>query len=158
LLARARHLAAVARPVAPWVRRLPTVNAILNGTCAVLLVLGWTLIRSGRVRGHVACMVAGVAASTLFLAGYLIYHAQVGSVPFRRTGPVRLVYLSILLSHTVLAAAVVPLVGLTLVRAARRRFAAHARIARVTFPVWLYVSVTGVVIYFMLRGSAPAIP
>jgi protein SCO1/2 len=154
LMARARHLAAAARPIAPWVRRLPTVNAILNGTCAVLLVLGWTLIRSRQVRGHIACMAAGVAASALFLAGYLIYHAQVGSVPFRRTGPIRLVYLSILLSHTVLAATVVPLVGVTLVRAVRRRFAQHARIARVTFPIWLYVSVTGVVIYLLLYGGA----
>ncbi|HEX8201524.1 MAG TPA: DUF420 domain-containing protein, partial [Isosphaeraceae bacterium] len=139
LVDRAGQLAAAARPVAPWVRRLPTVNAFLNGTCAVLLVVGWTLIRSGRVRGHITCMVAGVAASALFLTGYLIYHAQVGSVPFRRTGPIRVVYLSILLSHTVLAAAVVPLVSLTLVRAVRRRFARHARIARVTFPIWLYV-------------------
>lgn len=150
LVARAGPLAALARPVAPWIRRLPTVNAVLNGTCAALLVAGWTLIRSGRVRGHVACMAAGVAVSALFLGCYLFYHSQVGSVPFRRPGPIRLVYFSILLSHTVLAAAVVPLVGVTLVRAVRRRFAQHARIARVTFPIWLYVSITGVVIYLML--------
>ena len=146
LEARARRLAAAS----PGVRRLPTVNAFLNGTCAILLVVGWRLIRSERVRGHVACMVAGVATSALFLGCYLFYHSRVGSVPFRQLGPIRLVYLSILLSHTVLAAAVVPLIGLTLVRAVRRRFQQHSRIARVTFPIWLYVSVTGVVIYLML--------
>ena len=141
-----------------WVRRLPAVNATLNGTCALLLALGWVLIRAGNVRGHAATMIACVAVSALFLACYLVYHFQVGSVPFRGVGPVRLVYFTILLSHTLLATfGVVPLVALTLTRALRRRFDRHARIARVTFPIWMYVSVTGVVIYLMLyQLPAPA--
>ena len=143
---------ALARPAVPgWVRRLPAVNASLNGTCAVLLMIGWVLIRSARVQGHAACMIASVAVSSVFLTCYLVYHFQVGSVPFRGTGPVRLVYFTILYSHTLLATfGVVPLVTLTLARALRREFQRHARIARVTFPIWLYVSVTGVVIYGML--------
>ena len=117
----------------------------------MLLILGWVLIRAGNVRGHAARMIACVAVSALFLACYLLYHFQVGSVAFRGVGPIRLVYFTILLSHTLLATfGVVPLVALTLTRALRRRFDRHARIARVTFPIWLYVSVTGVVIYLML--------
>lgn len=141
-----------AGPPAPgWVRRLPAVNATLNGTCALLLALGWVLIRTGNVRAHAATMIACVADSALFLACYLVYHFQVGSVAFRGFGPVRLAYFTILLSHTLLATfGVVPLVALTLTRAVRRRFTLHARIARVTLPIWMYVSVTGVVIYWML--------
>lgn len=135
---------------AGWVLRLPAVNATLNGTGGLLLVIGWTLIRSGRVRGHVAFMVGAVGASALFLASYLVYHSQVGSVPFRGDGLVRTIYFTVLLSHTVLAAAVVPLVALTLTRALRGRYQEHARIARVTFPIWLYVSLTGVIVYLML--------
>ena len=134
-----------------WVRSLPAVNATLNGTCAVLLVLGWFLIRSGRWKAHAVAMSACVVVSTLFLACYLVYHFQVGSVPFRGVGPVRLLYFTILLSHTLLATfGVVPLVAVTLWHVFRRRFDRHARIARLTFPIWLYVSVTGVVIYLML--------
>ncbi|MBV8608541.1 MAG: DUF420 domain-containing protein [Singulisphaera sp.] len=146
LLGRARRCA-----VPAWVRRLPAVNAMLNGTCTLLLLTGWSLIRSRRVRGHAACMVAGVVVSTLFLGCYVVYHIEVrGSVPFRGDGPIRLVYYTILMSHVVLAVAIVPLVALTLIRALRRRFHHHARLAKVTFPVWLYVSITGVVIYWML--------
>jgi protein SCO1 len=138
------------RSTPSWVRRLPALNAALNTTSALLLVLGWTLIRAHRVRAHATCMVAGFVVSSLFLTCYLVYHYHAGSVPFRGVGPIRLAYYTILLSHTVLAIVVVPLVLLTLVRAARCDWARHARIARVTFPVWLYVSVTGVVVYLML--------
>lgn len=140
-----------ARRRSSWARKLPAVNAGLNATCAGLLMVGWVLILAGRVRAHAACMIAAVAVSAVFLGCYLAYHFQVGSVAFRGVGPARVVYLTILLSHTVLATfGVVPLVSLTLIRAIRSRFARHAAIARVTFPIWLYVSVTGVVIYWML--------
>ena len=134
--------------------------ASLNASSAVLLVLGWILIRSGRVRAHALTMMLTVAVSALFLACYLVYHYQVGSIPFRGIGPIRTVYFTVLLSHTVLATlAVVPLVALTLTHAARRRFERHARIAKVTFPIWLYVSITGVIIYLMLyQMEIPASP
>jgi protein SCO1/2/putative membrane protein len=149
LVARARGLDAGAVP--GWVRRLPAVNAGLNATCAVLLTVGWVLIKLGRWRGHAAAMLAGVVVSSLFLTLYLIYHFHVGSVPFQGVGPVRVVYLTILLSHTALATfGVVPLVTLTLLNALRRRFDRHARVAGLTFPIWMYVSLTGVVIYLML--------
>ncbi len=154
LVARARQLGAP-----PWVKRLPAVNATLNGTCAVLLLLGWFLIRSGNWRGHAATMIACVTVSALFLTCYLVYHYEVGSVPYRGLGPTRLAYFTILLSHTLLATfGVVPLVGLTLYRATRRQFDRHSRIASVTFPIWLYVSVTGVVIYMMLYQLPLASP
>lgn len=133
-----------------WVSRLPVLNATLNASCAWLLVVGWMLIRSGRVRGHAVCMSAGVILSALFLTSYLIYHYHAGSVAFRGTGLIRLLYFTILLSHTVLAVVNVPLIVLTVLRAIRRDFGRHSRIAHVTFPIWLYVSVTGVVIYLML--------
>lgn len=129
---------------------LPTVNASLNAIAAVLLVIGWMLIRRGRVREHRAVMLSAFACSVLFLVSYLVYHYQVGSVRFQGTGAVRTVYFSILLTHTVLAATVPFLAAVTLVRALRRRFARHKAIARWTLPVWLYVSVTGVVVYVML--------
>ncbi len=137
-------------PPDSWVWRLPAVNASLNGLCGLLLFAGWVLIRRGQVRAHIGLMASAVSVSALFLACYLVYHAQVGSVPFEGVGPIRLVYFTILLSHTVLAAAVVPLVALTLIRAIRKQFDRHVRIARLTFPVWLYVSITGVLIYLML--------
>jgi protein SCO1/2/putative membrane protein len=134
-----------------WVRRLPAINASLNTTCALLLILAWGLIRTGRVRGHVAAMSLAVATSAVFLTCYLVYHFLAGSVPFRGVGPIRVVYFTILLSHTALATfGVVPLVAVVLTRALRHQFDRHARIARVTFPIWLYVSITGVVIYLML--------
>jgi uncharacterized membrane protein YozB (DUF420 family) len=129
---------------------LATVNAVLNGTSAALLVAGFFLIRSGRRDAHRRAMTAAFACSILFLVSYLVYHAQVGSVRFQGTGTVRTVYLSILLTHTVLAAAVPFLAVSTIVLARRERFETHRKLARVTLPVWLYVSVTGVVIYLML--------
>lgn len=129
---------------------LPTVNAILNGTAATLLVAGFFLIRAGRREAHRRAMTAAFACSVLFLVSYLVYHFEAGSVRFRRTGGVRTFYLSVLLTHTVLAAVVPFLAVTTLVLARKGRFEAHRRLARVTLPVWLYVSVTGVVIYLML--------
>jgi uncharacterized membrane protein YozB (DUF420 family) len=132
------------------VHDLPAVNAILNGTAAVLLVWGLTLIRRGRKRAHRRVMLSAFAVSVLFLVSYLVYHAQVGSVRFQGTGAIRTVYFTILLTHTVLAAAVPPLAAVTLSRALRGRFDRHRAIARWTLPVWLYVSVTGVAVYWML--------
>lgn len=132
---------------------LPTVNAVLNASAAVAMILGFVAIRRRRVAVHRACMLTAVGLSVLFLCSYLVYHAQVGSRPYGGSGWLRTVYFAILLTHTVLAAAIVPMVGTTLYRALRSQFARHARLARVTFPVWLYVSVTGVVVYWMLyRG------
>jgi uncharacterized membrane protein YozB (DUF420 family) len=132
------------------VRDLPALNAVLNATSAVLLFVGWRLIRRGRIQAHRRVMLAAVGSSTLFLASYLTYHAQVGSVRFQGQGAVRAVYFTILITHTILAAAIVPLVLVTLARALRARFDLHRRLARVTLPLWSYVSVTGVVIYWML--------
>jgi len=129
---------------------LPALNATLNATSAVLLTTGWILIRRGRVAQHRAVMIAAVTTSALFLVSYLTYHAQVGSVRFTKQGPIRAVYFTILLTHTVLAATIVPLVLVTLTRALRGRYDRHRRIARWTMPVWLYVSVTGVIVYLML--------
>jgi uncharacterized membrane protein YozB (DUF420 family) len=129
---------------------LPTVNAALNAAAAVAMVAGVVAIRRGRVAFHRACMLTAVALSVLFLGSYLVYHAQVGSRPYGGGGWLRTLYFAILLTHTVLAVAIVPLVGTTLYRALRAQFARHARLARVTFPLWLYVSVTGVVVYWML--------
>jgi putative membrane protein len=129
---------------------LPALNAVLNTVSAVLLVVGYRLVRAGRRDAHRRVMLAALATSTVFLASYLVYHAQVGSVRFTGQGPVRALYFAILISHTLLAAAIVPLVLMTLSRAQRGRFDAHRRLARYTLPLWLYVSVTGVVVYVML--------
>jgi uncharacterized membrane protein YozB (DUF420 family) len=129
---------------------LPALNATLNATSAVLLTTGWILIRRGRIAQHRAVMIAAVCTSILFLISYLVYHAQVGSVRFTKQGPIRAVYFTILLTHTVLAAAIVPLVLVTLTRGLRARYERHRRIARWTMPIWLYVSVTGVIVYLML--------
>jgi uncharacterized membrane protein YozB (DUF420 family) len=128
----------------------PTINATLNGTSAVLLVTAHNMIKRGRMNAHRALMLAAVVTSTLFLASYLYYHAHVGSVRFQGRGWSRPVYFSILISHTLLAVVIVPLVTITLSRALRARFDRHRAIARWTYPLWLYVSITGVVIYFML--------
>lgn len=128
----------------------PVINATLNATSAVLLVTAHGMIKRGRVAAHRALMLTAIATSSLFLISYLYYHAHVGSVRFQGQGWSRPVYFSILISHTILAAAIVPLVIITLVRALRERFDRHRAIARWTYPLWLYVSVTGVVIYFML--------
>jgi uncharacterized membrane protein YozB (DUF420 family) len=129
---------------------LPTVNATLNGLSGLLLVVGYLLIRRGREVGHKRAMLAAFTCSTLFLVSYLIYHFQAGSVPYQGTGALRTVYFTVLISHTVLAAAVPFLAVITLVRALRERFDRHRALARWTLPIWLYVSVTGVVIYLML--------
>jgi uncharacterized membrane protein YozB (DUF420 family) len=130
--------------------QLPTVNAALNSLSAVFLFAGFLFIKSRNRSAHRACMLAACASSTLFLISYLVYHYQVGSVPFKGVGAVRVVYFAILISHTILAAAVVPLALVTLIRALRERFDAHRKIARWTLPIWLYVSVTGVIVYAML--------
>ena len=132
------------------VHDLPTLNAVLNALSTVLLSVGYLLIRRQKIAAHRAVMIAALVSSALFLTSYLVYHAQVGSVRFPGQGGVRTLYLSILLTHTVLAAAVPVLALITLSRALRRRFPAHRRIARWTLPIWLYVSVTGIVVYWML--------
>lgn len=157
-----------------WVRALPPINASLNALCAVFLIVGWFLIQAREsqarrganpdpsrgptplleqtpVRGHVLFMILALVTSSIFLACYLVYHFQAGSMPYPGGGPSALVYFTILLSHTLLATlGVVPLVLITLIRAVKRDFLRHVRIARVAFPIWLYVSITGVVIYWML--------
>jgi uncharacterized membrane protein YozB (DUF420 family) len=133
---------------------LPTLNAALNALAALCLVAGYLLIRRRRVAAHRAAMLTAFGCSIAFLVSYLAYHYQVGSVRFPGTGTIRLVYLSILATHTVLAAAVPVLALVTLYRAFRGDFARHRRIARVTLPIWLYVAVTGVVIYWMLYHMA----
>ncbi len=170
LVARARRLA-----LPSWVKLLPTINASLNAACAAFLLAGWVLIRSRRrvapidakenptqwssarltkdsaVRNHIVCMLAAMTTSVVFLTCYLVYHYQAGSMAFRGEGALRIGYLTILVSHTLLATlGVVPLVIVTLTRALRKDFHGHRRIAQVTFPIWLYVSLTGVVIYAML--------
>ena len=129
---------------------LPLLNAGLNAASAVFLLAGYLLIRSGRREAHRRCMLAALTSSSVFLTSYLIYHFQVGSVRFKGTGAARAAYFAILISHTLLAVAIVPLVVVTLARALRERFDQHRRLARVTLPLWGYVSVTGVVIYWML--------
>lgn len=136
---------------------LPTVNATLNFLSAVFLVIGFFFIKSKRVRAHKTSMLAALTSSACFLVSYLIYHYQVGSVPFKGQGFVRGVYFTILISHTILAAVVVPMALLTVIRAFKGRFAAHRRIAGWTFPVWLYVSVTGVLVYWMLYWLVPSV-
>lgn len=129
---------------------LPTLNAILNGLAAILLTIGFVQIKRGSIDVHRRFMIAAFVMSTLFLVSYVIYHAQVGSVPFPGTGVWRTVYFSILIPHIILAAAVVPLALLTLKRGLVRNDAAHRAIAKITLPIWLFVSVTGVLVYWML--------
>ena len=129
---------------------LPALNATLNGTAAVLLVIGHTCIRRGQMRRHRAIMIAACATSTLFLTSYVIYHANIGSKPFPGRGPIRVVYFTILFTHVLLAITVLPLAFITLARGLRGRFDRHVAVARWTFPIWLYVSVTGVIVYVML--------
>jgi uncharacterized membrane protein YozB (DUF420 family) len=129
---------------------LPHLNAALNAVSALLLTTGYVLIRQGRVLAHRACMLAAFGTSALFLTSYVVYHAQAGSKPFPGTGLARTIYFSILIPHVVLAAAVLPLALVTLRRGLRRDDARHRRIARWTLPIWLFVSITGVVVYVML--------
>jgi uncharacterized membrane protein YozB (DUF420 family) len=133
--------------------RLPAINAALNGMATVLLSSGYVLIRRRRIAAHRACMIAAFAASSLFLITYLIHHARVGSVPFHGAALLRPVYFGLLVPHIVLAALVVPLALTTIYRAWRGRFDRHRRLARVTLPIWLYVSVSGVLVYILLYHS-----
>ena len=129
---------------------LPALNATLNATAAILLACGYVMIRRGRIQAHRRFMLAAFSTSALFLVSYVIYHANVGSRPFQGQGPIRLVYYTILITHVVLAAAILPMALVTATRGLRARFDAHVRLARWTLPLWMYVSVTGVVIYVML--------
>ena len=134
---------------------LPAVNAFLNGASALLLTAGYFFIRQKKVTAHKICMLTAFGVSSLFLVSYLIYHYQVGSVPFSGTGMIRAVYFPLLISHITLAALIVPLALVTIYRAFSAEFEKHARIARWTLPLWLYVSVTGVVVYWMLYRLSP---
>jgi uncharacterized membrane protein YozB (DUF420 family) len=136
--------------VPPQYAIFPAIDASLNGTSAVLLLVGRRFIKRGHMAAHRAVMVAALASSSVFLACYLYYHWHVGSVHFQGQGWSRPVYFSILISHTILAAAIVPMIIITLSRALRERFDRHRAIARWTYPLWMYVSVTGVIVYFML--------
>ncbi len=138
------------------VRDLPHINALLNTAATILLILGYFFIRQKRVAAHKACMIGATTVSAAFLVCYLVYHFEVGSVKFTGRGAIRTVYFSILLSHTVLAATVPIFVGFTLVRAFRGQFEKHRRVARWTLPIWLYVSVTGVLVYLMLYQLYPS--
>jgi uncharacterized membrane protein YozB (DUF420 family) len=132
------------------VHDLPAVNASLNAIAGVLLLVAYVLVRSGRIVGHRRVMIAAFVTSSLFLACYLVYHAQVGSVAFTRHGFVRPLYFTILISHVTLAATVPPLAIVTLSRGLAGKYAKHRAIAKWTFPIWLYVSVTGVLVYVLL--------
>lgn len=135
---------------------LPHLNACLNASSGVLLLTGYYFIRRGRIRAHRNCQVSALVISTLFLVSYLTYHYNYGSTRFTGQGIIRPIYFTILLTHTILAAVIVPLVIVTVYRAARGDFVRHVRVARWTFPLWLYVSVTGVIVYFMLYHAYPS--
>jgi uncharacterized membrane protein YozB (DUF420 family) len=143
-------------------QHLPLLNASLNATAAVLLAAAYVSIRRRKIRSHALLMIAALAVSAAFLTSYTIYHVAkqhatgAGHTTFAGTGLIRPVYFSILITHIVLAAAIVPLVLVTVTRAARRRFDLHARIARITLPIWFYVSVTGVVVYLLLYQVYPS--
>jgi uncharacterized membrane protein YozB (DUF420 family) len=135
---------------------LPHVNACLNATSAIILLVGYVAIRSGKVAVHRACQISALVVSLLFLTSYLTYHYYHGTTRFQGTGLVRTVYLSVLLSHTVLAIVIVPLVAITFFRAFKLDFVRHRKIARITLPLWFYVSITGVVVYLMLYQIYPS--
>jgi uncharacterized membrane protein YozB (DUF420 family) len=129
---------------------LPAVNATLNATSGILLLIGYVMIRRRQINAHRNAMLAAFSSSTLFLICYLVYHAEAGSKPFAGQGAIRLVYFAILVSHIILAAAILPLAITTLSRGLKGQYSRHVRIARWTFPMWMYVSVTGVIVYLML--------
>jgi uncharacterized membrane protein YozB (DUF420 family) len=129
---------------------LPALNATLNAISTILLITGWIFIKRGQRQRHEQFMLAAVLTSTLFLISYVIYHWQVGSVPFKGTGWIRTVYFAVLIPHVILAAAIVPPVLITVSRGLSRKYDKHRRIARWTLPLWLYVSITGVIVYVML--------
>ena len=141
--------------MADFIPYLPHVNACLNATSAILLISGYSFIRARNVSAHRVCQIAALIVSLLFLASYLTYHYHHGSTRFLGTGVVRPIYFTVLLSHTILAIVIVPLVTLTFYRAFRRDFVRHRRIARITLPLWLYVSITGVIVYLMLYQIYP---
>jgi uncharacterized membrane protein YozB (DUF420 family) len=140
------------------ISQLPALNAVLNSISAALLVAGYFFIQRKKINAHRACMIAAFVTSTLFLVSYLTYHfnKELGPTKFQGVGIIRPVYFFILISHTVLAVAIVPMVFVTLTRALKRNFSGHRKIARWTFPIWLYVSVTGVIVYLMLYQLYPA--
>ena len=129
---------------------LPTLNASLNALASVFLVAGYVMIRSRRIDAHRRCMLSALGTSALFLISYVIYHANAGSVPFKGMGAIRVVYFAVLIPHIILAAAILPLALITTARGLRGDYTRHVRIARWTLPIWLYVSVTGVIVYLML--------
>lgn len=139
-----------------FISYLPHVNACLNTTSAILLFSGYRFIKARNVAAHRACQIAALCVSIVFLASYLTYHFNHGATRFQGTGIVRPIYFTILTTHTILAIVIVPLVILTFYRAFRNDFARHRRIARVTLPLWLYVSVTGVIVYLMLYQIYPS--
>ena len=141
--------------MADLISYLPHVNACLNGTSALLLITGFTSIRSRNVRAHRACQIAALVVSLLFLASYLTYHFNHGTTRFLGTGLARPIYFTVLTTHTILAMVIVPLVIMTFYRAFRGDFIKHRRIARITLPLWLYVSITGVIVYLMLYQIYP---
>ncbi|MFZ0739638.1 MAG: DUF420 domain-containing protein [Candidatus Acidiferrales bacterium] len=142
---------------APWVYQLPAVNATLNGTSAVFLLTGYAMIRNRKILAHKTCMLIAFGCSTVFLAGYLFFHFSVGLVRFGGVGWIRPVYFTLLTSHTILAIVIVPLALITLYRALTDQFQRHRKIARWTFPLWVYVGVTGVIIYWLLYRAYPPI-
>ena len=134
---------------------LPTINASLNLTSTVLLVIGYLFVRKQRIRAHAACMIGAFVVSTLFLVSYIVYHYQAGHTTYEGQGVIRMLYLTVLLTHVLLAGTVPPLALRTFYLAWRRRWTSHKRWARWTLPIWLYVSVTGVVVYVMLYLLRP---
>ena len=132
------------------IQDLPALNAALNATSGCLLAAGYYFIKRKRIARHRACMIAALVVSTLFLISYVVYHAHAGSKPFAGHGPIRVLYFAILITHVILAAVIVPMAVVTVTRGLRMDVTRHRRIARWTWPIWMYVSVTGVVIYLML--------
>ena len=129
---------------------LPAVNATLNATSGILLAIGYVLIKQRKIKAHRNCMLMAFGSSTLFLISYVVYHAHIGSRPFAGIGPIRYVYFTILISHILLAIVILPLAITTLRRGLRGDYVRHKAIARRTFPIWMYVSITGVIVYVML--------
>lgn len=140
------------------IRMLPALNAILNATSGILIIIGYVMIRRKKVAAHRACMIGAVSTSIIFLISYLIYHFNVGATRFAGTGWSRPFYFTVLISHTILAVMLVPFVVVTLRRALKGDFARHRKVARWTFPMWVYVSITGVIVYFMLYHWFPSRP
>ena len=139
-----------------YISYLPHLNACLNGTSAILLFSGWRFIKARNVVAHRACQIGALVVSLLFLTSYLTYHFNHGTTRFQGTGLARPFYFTVLTSHTILAIVIVPLVILTFYRAFRNDFVRHRRIARITLPLWLYVSITGVIVYLMLYQIYPS--